>query len=137
MECIFCRIVAGDIPSHKVYEDDTTLAFLDISPGSRGHTLVIPKQHAPDLISLSDDTLCAVARTTQHVAKLLFDVVKPDGMNILQNNGSPAGQTVFHYHVHLIPRWEGDHAVGLWRPGTTDHAALAQLAEELRAAGTA
>jgi len=132
MDCVFCRIVAGEIPSHKVYEDDTTLAFLDISPATRGHTLVIPKRHADDLYSLLGEDVSAVARTTQVVAQMLRNVVQPDGLNMLQNNGPTAGQVVMHYHVHLMPRWEGDQALRMWRPGETDHTALGALAAELR-----
>jgi histidine triad (HIT) family protein len=132
MDCIFCRIIAGEIPSHKVYEDDATLAFLDINPASRGHALVIPKAHAADLFSLSPDALAATARTTQTVAQLLQRGVRPEGINILQNNGPAAGQVVFHYHVHVIPRWSGDRALSMWKPGATDHAAFATLAAQLR-----
>jgi histidine triad (HIT) family protein len=132
MDCIFCRIIAGEIPSHKVYEDDATLAFLDINPASRGHALVIPKEHAADLFSLSPDALAATARTTQIVARLLQRGVQPEGINILQNNGPAAGQVVFHYHVHLIPRWSGDRALSMWKPGATDHGAFATLASKLR-----
>ncbi len=135
MDCIFCKIVAGDIPSHKVYEDDATLAFLDIHPATRGHTLVIPKEHAADLFALSYEAACAAMRSTQVVARILQNVVKPDGINVRQNNGSAAGQDVFHYHVHVIPRWQGDQAVGGWKPGATDHAALGALAADLRNAG--
>lgn len=134
MDCIFCRIVAGEIPAHKVYEDATTLAFLDINPATRGHTLVISKDHVADLFGLSADGVSAVARTAQTVARILHTVVQPDGINVLQNNGAAAGQAVFHYHVHVIPRTVGDQALRPWRPGGTDHTALGQLAAELRAA---
>ena len=134
MDCIFCRIVAGDIPSHKVYEDHETLAFLDINPAARGHTVVIPKQHAPDLFDISPEAAGAVTRTTQRVARIMRSVIQPDGVNVLQNNGSSAGQSVFHYHVHVIPRWDGDRTLGMWRPGATDHAAFSTLAAELRSA---
>lgn len=132
MDCIFCKIVAGEIPSHKLYEDDHTLAFLDINPASRGHTLVISKTHADDLFSIGSDDASAAARTVQVVARILHNRLQPDGMNVIQNNGAAAGQTAFHYHVHLIPRWEGDGALRLWKPGATDHAALGGLAAELR-----
>lgn len=132
MDCIFCKIVAGAVPSHTVYEDDAILAFLDINPAARGHTLVIPRQHAADLFALAADTLNAVAQGTQAVARKLQQVVQPDGLNIVQNNGAAAGQVIFHYHVHLVPRWEGDGALGLWRAGATDHAALGALAAQLR-----
>lgn len=135
MDCIFCRIVAGEIPAHKIYEDDQTLAFLDISPATRGHTLVIPKTHATDLLAIGSDDVAATARTVQTVARILQTVLQPHGFNVIQNNGAAAGQTAFHYHVHVIPRSEGDGAVRLWQPGATDHAALSALAAELRGAG--
>jgi len=135
MDCIFCKIVAGQIPSHKVYEDETTLAFLDIHPATRGHTLVIPKEHVADLFAISPEAACAATRSTQVVARMLQHAVGPDGINVRQNNGSAAGQDVFHYHVHVIPRWQGDQAVGGWKPGATDHAALGALAAELRNVG--
>lgn len=135
MSCIFCQIIAGEIPSHKVHEDDATLAFLDIHPAARGHTLVIPKEHAADLLSATPGSLEAAVRTSQTVARILHTALQADGISIVQNNGSAAGQDVFHYHVHVIPRWEGDKAVRSWRPGPTDHGALGALAAELRAAG--
>jgi histidine triad (HIT) family protein len=134
MDCIFCRIVAGDIPAHKVYEDDATLAFLDINPATRGHTLVIPKAHAADVFSMPADVMAAAAQTVQTVARILQRGLQPEGINVLQNNGAAAGQEVFHYHVHLIPRRQGDYALRMWKPGATDHAAFAALAAQLRTA---
>lgn len=136
MDCVFCRIVAGEIPSHKVYEDGATIAFLDINPGSRGHTLVIPKAHAANLFEIEPASACAVTGATQAVARILQKGLQPDGINVVQSNGSAAGQTVFHYHVHLLPRWENDRALGGWHPGETDHAALGALAAQLREAAT-
>ena len=130
-DCIFCKIVAGEIPAHKVYEDERTLAFLDILPASRGHTLIIPKEHAADLEAISPESLCATMRGVQQVDRLLRAKLRPDGMNLFQNNGAAAGQMVFHFHVHLVPRWEGVPA-SLGRRGETDHPALAELAAELR-----
>jgi len=131
MDCIFCRIVAGEIPAHKVYEDERTLAFLDIQPSSRGHTLVIPKQHASDLFDITPESLASTTASSQTVARILRTKLRPDGMNVFQNNGAAAGQAVFHYHVHLVPRWEGSRA-SLQQRGETDHARLAELAAELR-----
>ena len=131
MPSIFSRIVSGEIPALKVYEDQETLAFMDINPASRGHALVISKDEHPDLFAIPPETLAAVGRTVQRVALALRDVLKPDGMNIIQNNGSAAGQTVFHFHVHIIPRWEGDNAVRLWAPKQADLAELRALAEQL------
>ncbi len=133
MASIFSRIVSGEIPSAKVYEDEQTLAFLDINPASRGHTLVICKEELPGLLDLPPELLCAVARTTQIVARALMESLKPDGLNVVQNNGSAAGQVVFHYHVHLIPRWEGDGAVRGWRPGSSTPEELAALATQIAA----
>ena len=131
MDCIFCKIVAGEIPAHKVYEDDNSLAFLDIRPASRGHTLVIPKQHAVDIYDISSDSLAATTASAQRVAHVLRSKLNPDGLNVFQNNGAAAGQEIFHFHLHLLPRWEGEPAT-LGRRGQTDHAALGALAAELR-----
>jgi histidine triad (HIT) family protein len=131
---IFARIISGEIPAAKVYEDAHTLAFLDIGPASRGHTLVIPKDAYPDLWAMPPELLAAVSVATQRVAQALRAALAPDGLNVVQNNGAAAGQTVFHYHVHLIPRWEGDNAVGGWRPQSPTSAELATLAEQIRAA---
>jgi histidine triad (HIT) family protein len=134
MPSIFSKIVSGDIPALKIYEDQATLAFMDISPASRGHALVISKDEHADLYSIPPETLAAVAQTVQRVARGLRAAVQPDGINIIQNNGAAAGQTVFHYHVHLIPRWEGDTAVQLWQPHAADQAELRALAEQISAA---
>ena len=134
MPSIFSKIVSGEIPAAKIYEDDATLAFMDISPASRGHALVISKEEHPDLFALPPETLAAAARTVQRVALGLRSALQPDGINIIQNNGAAAGQTIFHYHVHLIPRWEGDNAVRLWRPNQADQSELRVLAEQIGAA---
>jgi histidine triad (HIT) family protein len=133
MDCLFCRIIAGDIPSHKVYEDERSLAFLDILPASRGHTLVIPKTHAAGLMDITPESLAATVVCAQQVARLLRTKLAPDGLNMIQNDGAAAGQEIFHYHLHLLPRWEADGA-SLRRRGATDHAVLAALAAELRGA---
>ena len=133
MDCIFCRIVAGEIPAHKVYEDEQSLAFLDIRPASRGHTLVIPKEHAVDIFDISPESLAATTLCAQTVARTLRAKLNPDGMNVYQNNGAAAGQEVMHYHLHLVPRWESRQAT-LGRRAETDHGALGALAAELRGA---
>lgn len=131
-DCIFCKIVAGAIPSHKVYEDEDVLAFLDIHAVARGHTLVIPRQHAPDLEGMDLRGLDMTTRATQTVARILRTKLKADGLNVRQNNGRAAGQDVFHYHVHLIPRWQNDGGYSFSRPAPTDHTALGELAAMLR-----
>ncbi len=105
--CIFCRIVAGDAPAHRVYEDDEVLVFMDIRPVSEGHTLIIPKQHLENLFEATEDAMAAVARTSVRIANAIKAVFEPDGVFVAQTNGAAAGQTVFHYHLHLIPRWHG------------------------------
>jgi histidine triad (HIT) family protein len=134
MPSIFSKIASGEIPSIKVYEDEHSLAFMDISPAGRGHTLVISKQEFADLWSIPEQTLFAVTRTVQRVALGLRDALLPDGLNIIQNNGAASGQTVFHYHVHLIPRWEGDDALHLWKPQPADQDELLAVAEQIRRA---
>ncbi|MEI7643521.1 MAG: HIT domain-containing protein [Chloroflexales bacterium] len=133
MASIFTRIVNGEIPAAKLYEDAQTLAFLDVSPASHGHTLVICKQELPTLLDLPPDLLFAVARTVQLVARAITAALQPDGLNILQNNGAASGQTVAHYHVHIIPRWKGDHALNHWKPGTITPDELRDLATTISA----
>jgi histidine triad (HIT) family protein len=107
---------------------------MDISPASRGHMFVISKDEHADVYEMPPETLAAVTRTVQRVARGLRAALQPDGINIIQNNGAAAGQTVFHYHVHIIPRWEGDNAVRLWQPHTAEQAELRALAEQIGAA---
>lgn len=108
MDCIFCKIVAGELPSHRVYEDAETLAFLDINPVNPGHTLVIPKAHKVDLFDTEDSDWRALSSSVRIVAHKIEEALRPDGINIAMNNRAPAGQVVFHAHVHVIPRHEGD-----------------------------
>ena len=124
----------GEIPAIKVYEDAATLAFLDINPASAGHTLVISKAEYPDLFDIPLETLVAVHATVQKVALTIRALLAPDGMNIVQNNGTASGQTIFHYHVHIIPRWEGDGVMLPWKPGPTDMQTLQSIGSQLRTA---
>ncbi len=106
--CVFCRIVAGQIPSTRVYEDEHTLAFMDIGHVNPGHTLVAVKQHAANLFELSEAQAAAAARAAAKVARAIEAAFRPEGLSVYQANGKAAGQTVFHYHVHLLPRHAGD-----------------------------
>lgn len=133
MASIFTRIVKGEIPVISLYEDAQTLAFLDINPASRGHTLVICKEELPGLLDLPPELVAAVARTTQVVARAIVTALNAEGFNVVQNNGAAAGQVVFHYHVHIIPRWEGDRAVKHWKPGTATTEELHAVADQIRA----
>jgi len=129
-ECIFCKIVAGEAPAHRIYEDDRILVFLDIFPVADGHTLVIPKHHCTNLLGARDEDLAAVIAHSRRVAHAIRKVVAPDGIGVFQLNGAAAGQTVFHYHMHLIPRMEGDALqVHARKPGDPER--LAELAGRL------
>jgi len=112
-DCIFCKIIKGEIPCHKVYEDDQVLAFLDISPVSKGHTLVIPKEHTDNLMTMSAEQINQVFQVAQKVAQKLDEALKPDGFNLGMNNKPAAGQVVFHAHVHVMPRSKDD-GLELW-----------------------
>lgn len=129
-DCIFCAIAAGEIPSFKVYEDDLVLAYLDINPFTKGHTLVIPKRHSACLLDTDEETLAAVIARVKKVAAHLKTALPCDGFNILQNNGAAAGQTVHHLHFHIVPRYGNEPIVFESHKG--DMNALAALAEELK-----
>lgn len=107
MACIFCKIVNGEIPSHKVYEDKNVLAFLDITHGTKGHTLIIPKKHVKNVYELDEETIVNVFKVVPKIANALKKAFNPIGLNIINNNDKPL-QSVFHFHIHLIPRYEND-----------------------------
>ena len=108
MDCIFCKIVRGEAPSHRVCEDERTLVFMDIFPVTDGHTLVITKDHFENVFEADEDALAAIARTSHRVAAAIKRELAPDGLMVFQLNGAAAGQTVFHYHMHLMPRATGE-----------------------------
>jgi histidine triad (HIT) family protein len=132
-DCLFCKIVAGEIPATVVAEDERTVAFMDINPATRGHALVIPRAHARDIHDIEPDDLRAVAAMAQSVAGRQRERLAADGVNLLNSSGSAAWQTVFHFHMHVIPRYEGDPLKLPWVPGPGDMddiaVAGAQLAE--------
>jgi len=107
-DCIFCKIVNGEIPCSKVYEDEKILAFLDISPVNKGHTLVVPKKHYKTLLDMPDNLLADLIKVTKKISKAVIKAARTDGFNIGQNNGKTAGQLVPHFHLHIIPRKEDD-----------------------------
>lgn len=115
-DCLFCRIVAGEVPAVRVHADERTIAILDIFPAARGHALVLPRAHSTDVTDTADDDLAAVARSARHLAGLARTRLGADGVLIMQNNGAASWQSVFHYHVHVIPRHAGDPLVLPWTP---------------------
>jgi len=131
--CVFCKIVAGTIPSFKLYEDAATLAFLDINPGNPGHALVIPKAHAANIYASADKDLAAAMATVRKVATAIEKTVKPDGLNLVQANGPGAAQSVFHFHMHILPRRNGDELKMNWGLKPGDKNEIAALAEKIRA----
>ncbi|SFB95670.1 histidine triad (HIT) family protein [Bacillus sp. OV322] len=121
-DCIFCRIVQGDIPSTKVFENEHVLAFLDISQVTKGHTLVIPKIHKENIYELTPEIASRLFESVPQIAKAINQELKPIGLNVLNNNGEAAGQSVFHYHMHLIPRYgEGDGFGAVWKTHTSEY----------------
>ncbi len=133
-DCIFCKIVAGEIPCFKLYEDEAVLAFMDINPFNAGHCLVIIKNHAENLYAASDSDLAACISTAKRVGAAVDEVVAPDGLNLIQANGAGAGQTVFHFHIHVFPRRDGDDARLDWGHKSGDVEKIAALAEKISAA---
>ena len=129
-DCVFCAIAAGEIPSFKVYEDDLVLAYLDINPFTKGHTLVIPKAHSANLLETDEATLAAVIARVRKVAARLKAALPCDGFNILQNNGAAAGQTVMHLHFHIVPRYGSEPIAFESHAGNMDE--LKALADRLR-----
>jgi histidine triad (HIT) family protein len=132
-DCIFCRIVAGELPATRIDEDERTIAFMDINPGTRGHALVIPRRHARDLGEVPAEDLAACAATAQRVAVRQRERLGADGVNLLNAFGAAAWQTVFHFHLHVIPRYEGDPLRLPWVPGPGDPEEIAAAAAELSA----
>jgi histidine triad (HIT) family protein len=131
-DCIFCKIVAGELPATVIAEDDHTVAFMDISPATRGHALVVPREHAEDLLSIEAEELGHVMHAAQRVAGRAKEVLGADGVNLLNSTGAAAWQTVFHFHVHVIPRYDDDPLKLPWIPEEGDTDEIKRVGEELR-----
>ena len=131
-DCIFCKIVAGDLPSQRVDEDERTVAFMDISPATRGHALVVPRRHTPDLLEIEPDELAATAKAAQRLARHAVERLGADGVNLINSCGAQAWQTVFHFHIHVIPRYQDDPLRLPWVPAPGDPQDIAAVAELLR-----
>ena len=134
MDCVFCRIRDGQIPSTRVYEDDRTIAFMDINPLNEGHTLVIPRVHAATLFEADEADLQAAIATARRVARAIREAIRPDGLNLLQANGAAAFQSVPHFHFHLVPRYTGDGKGFDWPMVAGDRTRIQAAADKIRKA---
>ena len=131
-DCIFCKIANGEIPSATLYEDEDFRVILDLGPANKGHALILPKAHAANIYEISDDMAAKAMILAKKMATKMTEALKCDGFNLVQNNGEPAGQTVFHFHMHLIPRYEGDQVGITWKPGTLTDEVKNEILEKLK-----
>lgn len=132
-ECLFCKIAEGTIPSTTIYEDDNFRVFLDVFPGTKGHTLIIPKKHVENIFELDEETAAKLFALATKVARAMKKQFNFQGMNVLQNNGKVAGQTVFHFHLHLIPRYEEDGVKIKWNSSEANTEELKELRDTIQA----
>lgn len=131
-DCLFCKIVAGELPSQRVDEDELTVSLMDINPATPGHALVIPRRHATNLLDIDSADLAATAVAAQRLARRISERLGADGVNLVNSCGSAAWQTVFHFHVHVIPRYVGDPLRLPWVPAAGDMDEIAKVADALR-----
>jgi histidine triad (HIT) family protein len=131
-DCLFCKIIAGELPGQIIAEDERTVAFMDINPATRGHALVVPRRHATDLLDIEPDDLAATVLAAQRVGRRASERLGADGVNLINSCGRAAWQTVFHFHVHVIPRYVDDPLRLPWTPAPGDSAEIAAAAAELR-----
>ena len=131
-DCLFCKIAAGEIPAQRVDEDEHTIAFMDINPWTRGHALVIPREHTPNLYEIPDEELARTAAAAKRLARRMKERLGCDGINLLNSCEPAAWQTVFHFHIHVIPRYDDDPLQLPTRPEEGDPEEIAKAAEELR-----
>jgi histidine triad (HIT) family protein len=134
-DCIFCAIAAGEAPAEIVDSDEHTVTLMDINPATRGHALVIPRVHTEDLLSISEEDLCRTAAAAQRVAKRMEETLEPDGFNLINATRAAAWQTVFHFHIHVVPRYEDDPLELPWIPRGGDMDEIAKIAATIRDGG--
>jgi histidine triad (HIT) family protein len=134
-DCLFCGIVAGEVPAEIIDSDEHTVAFMDINPATRGHALVVPRKHAADLLEISDEDLAHCATAAQRLALKMRQTLRPDGFNLINACGPAAWQTVFHFHIHVVPRYEDDPLKLPWVPSPGDPEEIAATAAQIRAEG--
>ena len=132
-ECLFCKIVAGELPSNRIHEDEQAIAIMDISPATRGHALVIPRRHSAGIGDIADDDIAHCAIVAKRIAGMAVDRLGATGVSVMQSNGADAWQTVFHYHVHVIPRYPDDPLKLPWEPAPGDLDEIAATAQQLTA----
>ncbi|MCR1842022.1 HIT family protein [Murimonas intestini] len=130
--CIFCKIASGEIPSVTLHEDEDFRVILDVGPASKGHALILPKDHYANIYELPEEMTAKAYVLAKKIAARLTDALNCDGFNILQNNGEPAGQTVFHFHIHLIPRYQNDNVGLTWKPGQLTDADKSFILEKFK-----
>jgi len=131
-DCLFCGIVAGSIPSETIDSDERTVAFMDINPATPGHALVVPREHSADLLEIGPEDLTATILAAQRLSKRMKDVLEADGINLINSCGAAAWQTVFHFHIHVVPRYEDDPLKLPWIPEPGDSEEIASVAQRLR-----
>lgn len=130
-DCIFCKLANGEFPTNSIYEDDKFNVILDLAPATKGHALILPKEHYANLYEIPEDLLAEAVKLAKKLAIHMTDVLKCDGFNLVQNNGECAGQTVFHFHLHLIPRYTDDGQQILWDPKNPSKEELKEICELL------
>ena len=130
--CIFCKIANGEIPSKTIYEDDDFRVILDLGPATKGHALILPKEHSANLFELPEETAGKAMKLAKKLGEQMVSNLKADGLNIVQNNGETAGQTVKHFHLHLIPRYKDDGQNILWKPGEVSAEELELIKEQIK-----
>ncbi len=130
-DCLFCKIIAGELPATIVAQDERTISFMDINPATRGHALVVPREHSPDLLEVDDEDLQAVALAARGLARRARERLGADGVNLINSYGAAAWQTIFHFHVHVIPRYRDDPLKLPWLPAPGDPGEIAAAAEQL------
>ncbi|MBR3241367.1 MAG: HIT family protein [Parasporobacterium sp.] len=131
--CIFCKLANGDIPTMSLYEDEDFNVIFDAGPATVGHCLILPKEHYKNIFEIDEEVQAKAYKLAKKLAPVLVDVFAADGLNVLQNNNEAAGQTVFHYHIHLIPRYAGEKSMVAWVPGEQDKEKLEKALTEIRA----
>ena len=131
-DCIFCKLANGVIPTHTLYEDEDFRVIFDASPATKGHALILPKEHYDNIYELEDKTAQKILPLAKKIATIMKAELGTDGFNIVQNNGEIAGQTVFHFHMHLIPRYKGDAGIKFWKPGKVTEEEMIELENRIK-----